>query len=75
MALTALALTAAPETPDYAPEEPLFVPEEAGFLPVEEDVPFAAEEGSAEAGLPSPTEDELLPEDQVAGGEQGSMFD
>ena len=67
--------TAAPETPVYVPEETLFVPEEAGFLPVEEDVPFAAEEVSAEAGLPSPVDDAPLPEDQVAGGEQGSMFD
>lgn len=60
----------AEETPFFQPEETLFVPEEADFLPVEEDVPFAAEEEN----LPSPAEDAPLPEDQVAGGEQGSFL-
>ena len=65
----------APEAADFLPEEPLFVKEEPTLLPVEEEAPFAPEENPASEPLPSPTEEAPLPEDQVAGGEQGSMFD
>ena len=65
-AFAAMATTAPEPAPEPRWETEPLPPEEPAWLPVEEPLPFPEE-------APAPAD--ALPEDQVAGGEQGSMFD